>query len=65
MRGGRGLKPLHKKYCKKGEGEAFSFDKLFEGIPFDLIPVNTAYLYAANDAIITYELYEYQKYSNA
>lgn len=61
-RGGRGLKPLHKKYCKNNEGEAFSFDKLFEGIPFDLIPVTTAYLYAANDAIITYELYEFQKY---
>ena len=61
-RGGRGLKPLHKKYCKNNQGEAFSFDKLFEGIPFDLIPVNTAYLYAANDAIITYELYEFQKY---
>lgn len=61
-RGGRGLKPLHKKYCKNNEGEAFSFDKLFEGIPFNLIPVTTAYLYAANDAIITYELYEFQKY---
>ena len=62
VRGGRGLKPLHKKYCKNNEGEAFSFDKLFDGIPFDLIPVNVAYLYAANDAIITYELYEYQRY---
>ena len=61
-RGQRGLKALHKKYCKNNKGEAFSFDKLFEGIPFDLIPVNTAYLYAANDAIITYELYEFQRY---
>lgn len=61
-RGGRGLKALHKRYCRHNEGEAFSFDKLFEGIPFDLIPVTTAYLYAANDAIITYELYEFQKY---
>lgn len=59
-RGSRGLKPLHKKYCRNNEGEAFSFDKLFEGIPFDLIPVTTAYLYAANDAVITYELYKYQ-----
>ena len=62
QRGGRGLKALHKKYCRNNEGEAFSFDKLFEGIPFNLIPVNTAYLYAANDAIITYELYEFQRY---
>ncbi len=61
-RGARGLKPLHKKYCNQGKGEAFSFDKLFEGIPFDLIPINTAYLYAANDAVITYELYKFQEY---
>ena len=61
-RGSRGLKPLHKKYCKNNQGEAFSFDKLFEGIPFNLIPINTAYLYAANDAVITYELYEFQRY---
>lgn len=62
QRGARGLKALHKKYCKHNQGEAFSFDKLFEGLPFNLIPVTTAYLYAANDAIITYELYEFQKY---
>lgn len=59
--GARGLKPLHKKYCRNNEGEAFSFDKLFEGIPFNLIPINTAYLYAANDAVITYELFEFQR----
>ena len=61
QRGGRGLKPLHKKYCRNNKGEAFSFDKLFEGIPFNLIPINTAYLYAANDAVITYELAKYQE----
>ena len=61
-RGGRGLKQLHKKYCNNNKGEAFSFDKLFEGIPFNLIPINTAYLYAANDAVITYELYKFQEY---
>lgn len=60
QRGSRGLKPLHKKYCRNNQGQAFSFDKLFEGIPFDLIPIKTAYLYAANDAVITYELYQYQ-----
>jgi DNA polymerase-1 len=59
-KGNRKLKNLHKKYCRNNQGEAFSFDKLFEGIPFDLIPINTAYLYAANDAIITYELAMYQ-----
>lgn len=56
-----GLKQLHKKYCLDGQGDAFSFDSLFKGISFDKIPINTGYLYAAHDAIITYELYTYQK----
>ena len=56
-----GLKALHKKYVLDGKGDAFSFDALFKGISFDKIPINTGYLYAAHDAIITYELYEYQK----
>lgn len=59
--GNTGLKALHKKYVLNGEGDAFSFDALFKGIPFDKIPINTGYLYAAHDAIITYELYEFQK----
>ena len=56
-----GLKALHKKYVLNGKGDAFSFDNLFKGITFDKIPISTGYLYAAHDAIITYELYEYQK----
>lgn len=59
--GNNGLKPLHKKYILNGEGDAFSFDALFKGITFDKIPINVGYIYAAHDAIITYELYEYQK----
>lgn len=55
------LKALHKKYCMQGEGDAFSFDSLFKGIPFTHIPINTGYLYAARDAEITYELYEFQR----
>ncbi len=55
------LKALHKKYCLNGEGDAFTFDSLFKGIPFTHIPVNTGYLYAARDAEITYELYQFQK----
>jgi DNA polymerase I-like protein with 3'-5' exonuclease and polymerase domains len=54
------LKPLHKKYCWGDRGEALTFGKLFDNIPFDLIPITTAYLYAASDAIYTYELYECQ-----
>ena len=56
-----GLKPLHKKYVMNGKGDAFSFDSLFSGITFNKIPIKTGYIYAAHDAIITYELYEYQK----
>ena len=56
-----GLKALHNKYVLDGKGDAFSFDELFNGIPADKIPINTFYLYAAHDAIITYELYQYQK----
>ena len=59
--GNNGLKALHKKYVLNGEGDAFSFDALFRGIKFSLIPINVGYLYAAHDAIITYELYMYQK----
>lgn len=55
------LKALHKKYCLNGEGDSFTFDSLFKGIPFTHIPVNTGYLYAARDAEITYEYYEFQR----
>lgn len=57
----KGLKALHKKYVLNGQEDEFSFDALFKGLSADKIPINTFYLYAAHDAIITYELYEYQK----
>ena len=57
----KGLKALHKKYVLDGKEDEFKFDALFKGITADKIPINTFYLYAAHDAIITYELYEYQK----
>ena len=57
----KGLKALHKKYVLNGDGDAFSFDALFKGVSFDKVPITTGYLYAAHDAIITYELYEFQK----
>lgn len=55
------LKALHQKYVLDGKEDEFSFDALFKGITADKIPINTFYLYAAHDAVITYELYEYQK----
>ena len=58
--GSRTLKALHKKYCWGNRGEALTFGKLFENIPFNLVPIDVAYLYAASDAIYTYELYEFQ-----
>lgn len=55
------LKELHLKYCKSSDSEAYTYSKLFEGVPFTQVPITTAYLYAAGDAKKTYELYEYQK----
>lgn len=55
------LKPLHAKYCGGDPASAFSFSDLFESVPFMSVPPSTAYLYAAWDAVITYELYEFQK----
>lgn len=55
------LKDLHLKYCDSKDIESLTFDKLFNGVTFDNIPINTAYLYAAGDAIKTYELYKYQQ----
>lgn len=57
----KNLKFLHNKYCLEGKGDAFRFDDLFNGIPFTYIPINTGYLYAAHDPVITYELAEYQR----
>lgn len=55
------LKDLHLKYCNSKDTESLTFDSLFNGVTFDNIPISTAYLYAAGDAIKTYELYDYQK----
>lgn len=55
------LKDLNLKYCDSTDTESLTFDKLFGGITFDLVPIKVAYLYAAGDAIKTYELYQYQK----
>lgn len=55
------LKYLWKKYCSKDKDAAhFTFDKMFAGIKFNLIPIKTAYLYAAKDALMTLDLYDFQ-----
>ena len=56
------LKFLWKKYCCPPDFEepALTFDKMFEGLKFNLIPISTAYLYAAKDALMTLDLYDFQ-----
>ena len=58
--GQKTLKALHNRYCWNGQGETLTFGKLFDDVPFNLVPIDVAYLYAASDAIYTYELYEFQ-----
>ena len=56
-----GLKPLHQKYVLNGQGDAWGFGSLFNGIPFTMVPYNVGYLYAARDPEITSELCDYQR----
>ena len=58
--GQKTLKALHNKYCWGNRGETLTFGKLFDNMPFNLVPIDVAYLYAASDALYTYELYEFQ-----
>ena len=57
----KALKKLYQKYILKSEKDAFKYEELFEGLTFDKVTLDVAYLYAAHDAKITYELYEFQK----
>lgn len=57
-----GLKYLWNKYVNRNaEDEAETFDTLFEKIPFNYIPMEIGYIYAAKDPKMTYELYQFQK----
>lgn len=58
---GNGLKALHTKFVKQSSAVSFSYDKLFDGLPSSIIPLNEFALYAANDALITWELIEWQE----
>lgn len=57
----KNLKYLHNKYCLNGKEDVFRFDDLFKGIEFTKVPINTGYLYAANDPVITSELCNFQR----
>lgn len=56
-----GLKAVHKKYCTNLQKDAFAFADLFSGVPFSYVPISSAYIYAARDAEITFELYKFQE----
>lgn len=55
------LKNLHIKYCNSQDEIALTISNLFDGLTFTFIPIECGYLYAAGDAIKTFELYEFQK----
>ena len=62
-----GLKELYNKYILRNNADEFTFGKLFsfKGTTFADIPIDIAAVYAAHDAKMTYELYEFQyKYLN-
>ena len=56
----KGLKALHQKYVLEDAEDEFNFESLFSGISADKVPISSFYLYAAHDAIITYEYWAYQ-----
>ena len=55
------LKDLYVKYCLNGDEDAWKYDDLFKGVPFNYIPIKTAYLYAARDPEITVLLMRFQQ----
>ena len=54
---------LKKAYSRRKQlkNEVLSFDSYFEGLKFNIIPIDLAYVYAAMDAKFTYELFEMQQ----
>lgn len=56
-----GLKYLYNKYIAEEDEGVNKFDKLFNGLTFDLIPIDIATVYAGKDAIMTYKLFEWQE----
>ena len=55
-----GLKTLHSKYVLDGKEDEFSFGQLFDDIVFSYVPIKTGYIYAARDAVDTWELADFQ-----
>lgn len=59
QKGSARLKDLYNKFITQ-EDEKNRFTDLFDDVPFQYIPINCAYIYAAGDAEKTFKLYEYQ-----
>lgn len=55
------LKNLYAKYILDNKVEAHYFKDLFQGIIFSYVPYNVGMMYAAKDAIMTYELFRFQE----
>lgn len=55
------LKYLYNKYIAVEDEGVNKFDTLFKGVTFDYVPIDVATVYAGKDALMTFELYEYQK----
>lgn len=53
---------LKYQYCKNiaKDGKVNDYSELFNSVNFAYVPIYIAYLYAAKDAEITFQLYEYQ-----
>ena len=58
-----GLKVLYQKYVANEDEDTkvASFNSLFKGIEFNMIPPDVAYMYASFDPIMTYDLYLFQR----
>ena len=54
------MKPLYNKYILHGKGSSEDYGDLFEGIPFNYVPIDVATVYGANDGFKTYALYKFQ-----
>lgn len=56
-----GLKYIYNKYIAEEDEGVNKFEKLFNGLTFDLIPIDVATIYAGKDAIMTYKIWQWQK----
>lgn len=54
------LKPMYNKYILHGKGSGEDYKDLFDGIPFNYVPIDIATVYGANDGFKTYALCKFQ-----